>query len=202
MIFNFSQDYILEDEVICLLPLRISHVHELAKISADEDIWTYFFEKGFHLHELTDYVKAAEYQRKSGKEYPFVVYDKINQKYVGCTRMYDIMLNLKTIKIGHTWYGKDYRGKGINKRCKYLLFEFAFEQLAMERIGFGAYRDNEVSIAAMKSVGCSVEGILRNAFPSRDGKGRADGVILSILKAEWNRKVKMELKEKINYTSI
>src|SRR5439155_23280794 len=100
-------------------------------------------------------------------------------KYVGSTRFYNIDFERKIIEVGFTWYGKSFQGTGINKNCKYLLFDFAFRQLNMERIGLGANSKNERSINAMKSVGCSVEGILRSRGYDANGE-RIDSIVLSI----------------------
>jgi len=48
----------------------------------------------------------------------------------------------------------------------------------------------------MKSIGCTVEGVLRNNCASRDGP-RRDSIVLSILKSEWKQSVKNQLEEKI-----
>ncbi len=50
---------------------------------------------------------------------------------------------------------------------------------------FRADTNNERSIAAMKSIGCEVEGVLRQHLPRYTG-GRRDSIILSILRNEWN----------------
>lgn len=197
MILNFSKDYILENERVRLLPLQISHIKELIKISKDESIWIHFFEKGNNIESLTNYVISALNYRNLKKEYPFAIYDKLKKQFAGCTRLYDYSNELKTIKLGHTWLGKDFQGTKLNKNLKYLLFDFAFKKLQVERIGFGAYSDNEVSIAAMLSVGCKNEGVLRNMFPSINGIGRTDAVLLSILKDEWKDSVRVQLKNKL-----
>jgi len=81
------------------------------------------------------------------------------------------------------------------------MLEFAFEKLEMERVGFGANSKNERSINAMKSIGCVVEGILRNCSTNANGE-RIDGIKLSILKTEWNESVKDNLKKQIaNFAS-
>lgn len=49
---------------------------------------------------------------------------------------------------------------GLNKNCKYLLLQYAFEELGMERVEFRADNNNSRSVAAMKSIGCTVEGVL------------------------------------------
>ncbi|WP_109438400.1 GNAT family N-acetyltransferase [Aquimarina sp. AU119] len=196
--FNFSDTYILEDDVVKLVSLEVEHIKSLLEISNDPNIWMYFFEKGNEIENLTKYVKSAIENRRRKKEYPFVVFDKRKNRYAGSTRFYEFIPDLNTIKLGHTWYGKEFRGTGLNKHCKYLLFEFTFEKLGLERIGFGAYVENEISIAAMTSVGCKKEGILRGFFPSLNGKGRTDAIVLGILKKEWNENVKYELKNKLN----
>lgn len=195
--FDFNKTYVLEDERVRLTPLKSENINDLLAISEETDLWTYFLEKGNGLENLTQYIKEAINNRNDNKEYPFVVFDKLQQKYAGTTRLYAFSDDFKTVKLGHTWYGKDFQGTGLNKHCKYLLFQFIFEQFGMERIGFGAYKDNIISVAAMKSVGCKEEGILRNIFPALDGKGRADGIILSILKEEWFNEAKPKLAAKI-----
>lgn len=198
MPLNFSKDYILENNVVRLSPLKLEYVKELLEISKDPTIWIYFLEKGNGLKNLTAYVNKTIQQRRKKKEYPFIVFDKLKNKFVGTTRFYEYLPALKTIKLGHTWYGKTARGTRINKNCKYLLFQFAFEKLKVERIGFGAYIDNAISIAAMKNVGCQQEGVLRNMFPSIDGKGRADAILMSIIKDDWIKTEKCKLKNKLN----
>ena len=194
---DYSQDYILEDDYVKLMPLKIEHIEYVLNVSKEHNLWTYFLEKGNGLKNLTNYIASTVHNRKHQKEYPLVVFDKIKKQYAGTTRFYDYSSELKTIKLGHTWYGKDFRGTGLNKRCKYLLFQFAFETLELERVGFGAHAENKVSIAAMKSVGGKEEGVLRNFMPSLNGKERADIILLSILKDEWFEKVKTELKAKL-----
>lgn len=197
MHFDFKKEYILEDKRVQLIPLATAHITPLLNLSLDADIWTYFLEKGQGGQQFELYINNAFTQQTKHKEYPFVVFDKKHQNYAGMTRFYNYDEELQTIKLGHTWYGKNFRGTGINKHCKYLLFEFAFEQLQVERIGFGAYATNVISLAALKSVGCQQEGVLRNLFPALDGMGRTDCALFSILRTEWLNKVKLELGKKL-----
>lgn len=161
---NFLKEYILENKFVRLTPMKRSHINSLLEISKDENIWVYFLEKGNGLKNLTAYIDNTIKKRKEKKEYAFIVFDKLQNQFVGTTRFYDYSSELKTIKLGHTWYGKEFRGTGINKSCKYLLFQFAFEKLEVERVGFVAYIDNTVSVAAMKSIGCQKEGVLKKCF--------------------------------------
>ncbi|MDO6517859.1 GNAT family N-acetyltransferase [Zobellia uliginosa] len=196
--FDCKDNYILEDDFVKLSPLKIEHVNDLIEIANEADIWKYSFVKGDGIENLTQYIQSAIDNRKIGKEYPFIVFDKIANQFAGSTRYCEITPSLKAIRLGYTWYGKAFRGTGLNKHCKYLLFEFAFEKMGAERIGLGAYVENKISIAAMESVGCKKEGIMRGIFPATNGIGRTDSVLLSILKNEWDENGKSQLKSKLN----
>ena len=105
-------------------------------------------------------------------------------------------MNNQTLQLGYTWYGAKFQGTGLNKNCKLLLLQFAFETMGMERVEFRADKNNQRSIAAMKSIGCTNEGILRSNVPNAMG-GRRDSIVLSILKHEWEGRVKELLISKI-----
>jgi RimJ/RimL family protein N-acetyltransferase len=202
MNFNFKENYILENESVRLRPLEASDFDLLLEYSVNEpDIWSFNSNGANGAENLKKYIANAIKQREDGREYPFIVFDKISGKYVGSTRFYFIFMEAKTLEIGYTWYGKKHQGTGINKNCKYLLLEFAFEKLQMERVAFAANSKNERSINAMKSIGCVVEGILRNCSTDANGE-RIDAVKLSIIKNEWFENVKSKLETKLtNFAS-
>ncbi len=184
MNFNFKEDYILENDVVRLQPLQLSDYEHLVEYSINEpDIWSFNANGPDSPENLKKYVSFAISQREKNLEYPFIVFDKINQKYVGTTRFYNMVLDGKTLEIGFTWYGKKFQGTAINKNCKYLLLEFAFEKMLMERVGFRANSVNYRSINAMKSIGCVEEGILRSFRTDAQGN-RIDAIVLSIIKNE------------------
>lgn len=197
MDFNFSKDYILENERVLLRPLQLSDFQNLVGFSVNEPgLWQYSLQNAAGVDGLMAYLNAATKARSQQREYPFVVFDKAAQHYAGCTRFYDIQLVNKTMQLGYTWYGKDFQGTGLNKNCKFLLLQFAFESAGAERVEFRADSDNVKSIAAMKSIGCKVEGVLRSNLVRTDGS-RRDSVVLSILKYEWFEEVKRMLAERL-----
>jgi RimJ/RimL family protein N-acetyltransferase len=147
---------------------------------------------------LKNYMNIAFAEKEKEKEYPFIVFDKRTDEYAGSTRFYDINIPFKTVQLGYTWYGKKFRGTGLNKHCKFLLLSFAFEKMGMERVEYRADNNNERSIAAMKSLGCKIDGILRSNMPTRGENIRRDSIVLSILKNEWFGGVKENLKQRIS----
>jgi len=195
--FDFTQQIILEDETALLRPLQITDVEHLKQFSLTEpDLWKYSLVQAIGEQGLKDYIAAAIRGREEKKEYPFIVFDKRTGSYAGCTRFYDIQPANSSLQLGYTWYGKDFQGTGLNKHCKFLMLEFAFERSGVERVEFRADNDNKRSIAAMKSLGCTVEGILRSNGVRKDGS-RRDSIVLSILKEEWRDKVKETLNNKL-----
>src|SRR5690606_12210147 len=194
--FNFLQEHILENERVRLNPLHNQDIDKLLHFSEQEpELWKYSLQPANGLENLKLYVENALNGRKEENSYPFIVFDKHSQKIAGSTRFYDFQKNHNTVQLGYTWYGKEFQGTGINKQCKMLMLTFAFENLGIDRVEFRADANNVRSIAAMKSIGCTVEGILRNNCTMPNG--RRDSIVLSILKDEWFGGVKEQLKSKI-----
>jgi len=193
---DFDKDYILENDKVLLRALKISDVNNLLYFAENEqDIWQYSLIRPKDKTSLEEYIRLALNDRNNKKSYPFIVFDKTKNQYAGSTRFYDINSFHKSLSLGYTWYGKDFRGTQLNKNCKYLLLEFAFENIAVERVEFKADVNNTQSIRAMKSIGCVEEGILRNNFTTNSG--RRDSIVLSIIKSEWYSNTKQNLLKKI-----
>lgn len=198
MDFNFSSNIVLEDDLVLLRPLQKTDVENLLEISINEpNTWEYSLIRANGKENLENYIAIALKARDNKTEFPFIVFDKKSGKYAGSTRFYDIQLSFKTLQLGYTWYGSAFRGTGLNKHCKYLLLQFAFETIRMERVEFRADNNNQRSIAAMKSIGCKVEGVLRNHMPTFGSDVRRDSIILSILREEWFDEVKENLRQKL-----
>jgi len=196
-LFNPETAYILEDDRVLLRPLVETDFEYLLPFALNEpDTWNYSLTSAAGEDGMRAYIKAAVNGRATGKEYPFIIFDKASGGYAGSTRFYDIQPAYQTLQLGYTWYGEKFRGTGLNKHCKFLLLQFAFDQLGIERVEFRADGRNERSIAAMKSIGCTVEGVLRSHTPLANGT-RRDSIVLSILKSEWDHKIKDDLKNRL-----
>jgi RimJ/RimL family protein N-acetyltransferase len=187
LVFDTSIDVILEDERVLLRPLVQADVANLSAYVKDEStLWKYALTPITTDQEFEQYIATAVETRHLKSAYPFIVFDKLQNKYVGSTRFYDIQLNNSSTQFGYTWYSESTWGTGLNEHCKLLLLEFVFETIGFERVEFRADSRNKRSIAAMQKIGCTVEGILRNHLPTSDGT-RRDSIVLSMLKEEWPR---------------
>ena len=193
---DFTRDIMLENDRVLLRPLVMTDMDLLINFSLNEpDLWTYSLTPASGIENLERYISKAVFDRKEGKSYPFLVIDKATNEVAGSTRFYDYNALYKTVQLGYTWYGKKFQGTGLNKHCKYLLLNHAFESWQMERVEFRADATNKRSIAAMKSIGCIEEGVLRSNCSSPNG--RRDSIVLSILKNEWQEGVKHLLDGKL-----
>jgi len=199
MTFDFNQDILLENERALLRPLQESDIIHLSPFAIHEpEIWTYSLVNAGSEAGMQEYISQALLGKVQKKEYPFIVFDKIIESYAGSTRFYDIRLESGCLQLGFTWYGKKYQGSGLNKHCKFLMLDFAFNSLNITRVELRADTENKRSIQAMKSLGCTVEGILRSNGLRPDGT-RRDSIILSILKSEWENGLRDALEKKLTY---
>lgn len=195
--FDFNEHYILENEVLRLSPLTLNDYEHLVHFSIHEpELWTYSLMQANSPQNLKLYLENAVAAREKQTAYAFSVYDKVKEKYAGSTRFYDVQPENSMLQLGFTWYGKEFQGTKLNKNCKYLLLQFAFETIGVHRVEFRADSRNMRSIQAMKSIGCKEEGVLRSNGYTAEGH-RRDSIVLSILNDEWIDTVKAELKQKL-----
>ncbi|MDM1503303.1 GNAT family N-acetyltransferase [Myroides marinus] len=191
------QDVVLMDDKIILKPLEAYNYEDLVDYAISQpDIWKYATVGLEGADGMKAYIETALADRAIGKSYPFIVFDKQTEKYVGSTRFYNIDQKNKTLWLGYTWYAKETQGTGVNKHAKYLLFQYAFEVMGMERIEFRVDNTNGRSKAAVKSIGCTLEGVLRSEIIINTGR-RRDTAVFSILKDEWFSHAKEALERKL-----
>ena len=193
---NFNIPIILENDRVRLEPLKREHFELLLPFSIQEpELWIHSLTPADGEENLKSYIDMALIAKERKDSYPFLVYDKLTQEYAGSTRFYDFQEKHLTVQLGYTWYGQKFQRTGVNKNCKFLLLEYAFEKCDLERVEFRADATNKQSITAMISLGCTVEGILRSNCTSETG--RRDSIVLSILKNEWTNEVKESLMRRI-----
>ena len=193
----FTEPVILEDDRALLRPLLIEDYDLLLPFAMNEpELWKYSMVSPAGADGMKEYIEAALKNKKAQTEYPFIVFDKLSNCWAGSTRFYDIQKDNQTAQLGYTWYGKQFQQTGLNRHCKYLLLEFAFEQWELERVEFRADANNKKSVDAMKAIGCTVEGILRSHARTFGG-GRRNSIVLSILRDEWFGTVRQSLKAKM-----
>lgn len=132
----FKQEIVLENHRVKLIPFVEDLANELKMILNDTEITRY---SGNHIKNEEDfnkYIFNLKEVRLKKLGYPFIVIDKKSRQVAGTTRLGNINIDSKRLEIGWTWYGKQFRGSGINKACKYELLKYAFETLYFRRVQF------------------------------------------------------------------
>jgi len=181
---NFAEDIILKNNSVLLRPLTSEDEEGLVKIAFDADIWKYTIVSVMNSTELKNYINTALQERKKNLRYPFTIVDKQSGEIAGSTSYGNISVKDKRLEIGWTWLGKKFRGTELNKNCKFLLLQYAFDHLKFERVEFKTDVLNDRARKALVKIGAKEEGILRSHMILYDGR-RRDSVYYSILKDEW-----------------
>lgn len=193
-----KKDILLTGKMVQLEQLTESHRDSLKALSRDDKISAY--SPALKL-KFDSWFDKALMTFPESEQFAFIVRDLNSSEIVGSTRFYDINMNHKRLTIGYTWYTPDRWGSGINLDCKLLLLNYAFQILQMNRVEFQIDSRNERSRFAVKKLGATEEGVLRQHIILDDGYVR-DTVVYSILKNEWatlsvklNDKLSIFLKE-------
>lgn len=181
-IIDFSR---LENDQVKLECLAPKHLEFLLPIAMNEPHLLTFSPSAFGSENaLKQYIASALQAKKEGTRAPFVIFDKLRRKYVGSTSYGNISTYHQRLEIGWTWITKEVQGTGLNAACKSLLLNYAFNELAMERVEFRIDERNIRSRKAVEKLGATLEGILRSHTLMQDGY-RRNTCYYSILRYEF-----------------
>jgi RimJ/RimL family protein N-acetyltransferase len=185
MNFPFDQEIILENERVQLRPMELRDAEHLLQAAlSDTDLLQYSPRPINTPDLLKQYVERALDLRRGGKRYTFTVFDKRASAYAGSTSFLNIANEDDRLEIGATWYGKAFQRTGLNRNCKFLLLQYAFETLGAQRVELRTDERNMASRTAIEKIGGRFEGTLRSHMMMHDGF-RRNTVCYGILKAEW-----------------
>lgn len=180
----FPPHLTLESNRVQLKVLRREHLPLLRSITPSEHTWKYFVKELDDEASYNTWMEDALQDYGSQRRVPFVIIDKKTNAYAGSTSFGNILFYDKRIEIGWTWLGDAFKGTGINSHAKFLLMQYAFETLGFERVELKTDNLNERSKAALKKIGGTPEGVLRNHMQMHSNR-RRDSIYFSILKNEW-----------------
>ncbi|MHA6248837.1 GNAT family N-acetyltransferase [Pontibacter sp. CAU 1760] len=181
---QFDNVPVLENACVQLRPFRESDIPALQQIAMDPEIWRYMVTRISSQQELEAWVDTVQAGYAQSARYTFMVMHKATGKLAGSSSYGNISVPDKRLEIGWTWLAESFRGSGLNRQCKFLLLQYAFETLQMERVELKADALNLRSRRAMLKIGATEEGILRSHTLMHDGR-RRDTIYYSILRTEW-----------------
>ncbi len=189
----YQKEIILENSRVKLVPFVEQYSEGLGEIIFNDKELAFSVSCSTE-SDLEAYIDSTICRRNHNIAYPFVVIDKQTNEVAGSTSYGNIFFHNKRLEIGWTWYGKKFRGTGINKAAKFALLSYAFENMAFRRVQFSADIDNIRSQKAIVKLGAQKEGIFRANYVNSMGESR-DDVYFSIIYSEWQEIKKTLFKE-------
>ena len=182
----------LTGTLVRLEPLVMAHAPELA-LAADEARDTFGFTWVPPGSDVTTYISFQLERAERGLVMPFAQIRCHDGRAVGCTSFTELRTwpgrqELCAVEVGWTWLMASAQRTGINVEAKLLLFEHAFERLAVARVDLKTDVRNERSRRAIEGVGGRFEDVLRCWSPSwvEGEAGRLrDSAMYSVVAEEW-----------------
>lgn len=187
----------LSSHRIRLRILTIEDSRDLVTAASDGELWNLPFTVVPSAETVDDYIQHALEGYQAGTVLPFVVEDIATGKIIGSTRFWKIDRKNLKLEIGSTWYSNSWQRTYANTEAKYLLLQYAFEELNYVRVQFTTDVLNEKSQNAILRLGAQKEGVVRNERIMPNGRKR-NSVRFSIIDEEWPS-IKDNLIKKLNY---
>jgi len=176
----------MESNRVQLRPLLQKDAQSLySNVGADPEIFQWMTFAG--PASLEDYEKlTARLIKESETDFrkSFAVILKETSEVIGHTSYMDYQVRNRSIEIGTTFYGTNYWRSFVNTECKLLLLTNAFESQKLHRVTLKTDGKNLRSQTAIKRIGATYEGALRESMQRPDGSWR-DTAYFSILESEW-----------------
>src|SRR5436190_4162923 len=94
---------ILSGQTVELLPMEEKHFDDLLAAAADKRIWEFYPGDWSVREKFIEIYSRSLLAREKGREYPFVIFHKAENKIIGSTMFLDIVPYDKRLEIGGTW---------------------------------------------------------------------------------------------------
>ena len=180
------EEIIVENDIVKLRPVQMSDIEAIANAANDERIWEHMSVTLLTQEAVENYIENAIKEREKGISYMFTVIEKKTDNIVGCTSFLDISFPHKRLEIGATWYNPTVWRSAINTNCKFLLFQYCFEVLNLNRIQIKTGHENYRSQKAIERIGAVKEGVLRNHMIRKEGTIRHT-IMYSVIVEDWEK---------------
>ena len=135
------------------------------------------------------HISLEERQRRFKEKVPsiFAIRRTIDNRFIGEISLYDLNPKNRSAGVGY-FTGADYRQQGYTKEGLWLLLNYLFEVVGLNKVMADTGAFNQASIALLKSLGFQQDGCLRQ-HQLLDGVLR-DQLLFSLLAEEWQKRGK------------
>ena len=97
-----------------------------------------------------------------------LIIDKIKQKTIGCTRMYNYNERENSVAIGHTFISREYWGSAYNKSIKKLMLDYTLTHV--DKVIFYVVEDNIRSQKALEKIGAVAKNNIIRKYEEKEFK--------------------------------
>ena len=132
------------------------------------------------IESIKDFVQSI---RESDHSCLFAII--VGGKHIGNIKLGPIHQHYKYADISYFIGEKSYWGKGIATDAIFLITDFGFKILNLNRIQAGAFADNIGSLKALEKNGYKKDAVLRKQIFVNVGDEFQDHIMYGILKDEW-----------------
>lgn len=167
----------MQDGVVRLEPLGAAHLGGLADLGPDPDVQRFThvpspWEEGF------ERTWVQRYNQDNGKRPAFAIVDDSSGAFLGMAALVRLDRAAREGEIGYI-VAPAARGRGVAVRALRLLTDWAFSELALERVELRIDIENEASLRVAERAGFTREGVLRSLHFKQGS--RADVAVFSRL---------------------
>lgn len=132
--------------------------------------------------ELLDFYDRI---KRSKTDLMFAVVTKNKKRHIGNIKLGNINYIHRYADLGIMIGEKSFLGKGYGREATYLLLEYAFNRLNLNKVILGVYSDHKMAIRSYRKAGFKVEGRIKGLL-YLEGK-YVDKIIMGISKKEFNK---------------
>ena len=176
------KDLTLEGHHVILRSPRSDDLEGLCDAANDGEIWKNPFAFFPSVSEMSIYLQNLI--KHDDTVLPFILVEKKSNRIIGMTRFLHMDNENRRVEIGHTWIAKSFRGTAVNTEAKFLMLQYAFEELHCITVEIRADGLNKVSRKAIERLGAKQDGVLRKHEIMKNGR-IGNTICYSIISEEW-----------------
>ncbi|MGI8640431.1 MAG: GNAT family N-acetyltransferase [Pyrinomonadaceae bacterium] len=184
--------YQIDDKLKLVLPTErnAEEIYAAVRENLDElKLWMPWVTDDYSVDTARDFIKKNLIELAENGT--FAVGIVLNEKIVGTIGLHHFDAANKSVQIGY-WLAKDAQGEGLATRCCRILINYAFNDLALNRVQINCNVENVKSRAIPERLGFQLEAILRQV-EWLNGEFR-DWAVYAMLAGDWQKYENYELR--------
>jgi RimJ/RimL family protein N-acetyltransferase len=172
-----------------LRPWQPDDAATIARIVVDPEVprWTYL-PRGMTEDRARSWIGRGHEAAATGDGLPLAIVDARSGSVLGNVGLAQVDARMATGEV-FWWLDAAARGRGTATTAVRLLCGWTFDELGLARLAARVEPRNAASVAVAERVGFRLEGVLRSAEPAKDGVGRIDLGVWSLLATDPGRPV-------------